>query len=264
MSTTKEPSVDGRLDVDGRCLEVVDIPAAGSPAPPLVFLHEGLGSARLWKSFPERLAAATGRRAVLYSRAGYGGSDPAPLPRTERYMHDEALEVLPALLERLDIERPVLVGHSDGASIALIHAGGADRPVAGLVLLAPHVFVEERSLSGIRAARRAYVEGDLRARLARYHADVDTAFWGWNDVWLSETFATWNIEEYLPGIPWPSLVIQAEDDPYGTLAQVETITRRSGGPVGTRILAQCGHAPHVERPEETLEAVRSWLSVVRR
>jgi pimeloyl-ACP methyl ester carboxylesterase len=239
-------------------IETLAIPGREDRAP-LVFLHEGLGCVELWRSFPERLADATGRAAFVYSRAGYGQSGPASLPRSPAYMHDEALAVLPGVLDDADIERPVLIGHSDGASIALVHAAAAGRPVSGLVLMAPHVFVEERTLAGIRDARRSYLEGDLRARLARYHADVDNAFWGWNDVWLSDQFRDWNIERYLGAVTAPSLVIQGDDDPYGTLAQLDSIAAGSGGPVETRVFAGCGHAPHLEWPDTTLDVVTSWL-----
>lgn len=264
MSTSESPRTEARrVEVAGRHLEVVDAPGTGSQAAPLVFLHEGLGCIRLWRSFPERIATATGRRVVVYSRAGYGASDPVELPRSADYMHHEALEVLPALLDKLEIDRPLLVGHSDGASIALIHAGGSNRTLAGLALLAPHLFVEEHTLGGIRDARRAYLEDGLRARLARYHADVDNAFWGWNDVWLSPGFVRWSIEEYLPRIISPILAIQGEDDRYGTLEQLARLQCLSSGSVTIRLLAGCGHSPHLERPEPTFEALVSWLSALR-
>jgi pimeloyl-ACP methyl ester carboxylesterase len=246
------------VQVGPRRLEVAEVPGREDQAP-LVFLHEGLGCVALWRSFPQRLASATGRRAIVYSRAGYGSSDPATLPRPVRYMHDEALDVLPAVLDALDVTCPVLVGHSDGGSIALIHAGGSGRAVGGLVLLAPHVFVEPRTLDGIRAARRAYLEGDLAARLGRYHAHPDNAFWGWNDVWLSPQFVDWNIEAYLPAVSAPALVVQGVDDPYGSLAQVDAIARGSGAPVRAHVLDRCGHSPHLEHPDETARAVLSWL-----
>lgn len=262
-STPADPVPERRmLEVAGRRLELADIPAGpgGSTLAPVVFLHEGLGSVGLWKGFPERVAAATGRRAVVYSRTGYGSSDPADLPRPVGYMHAEALEVLPELLDRLGVDRPVLVGHSDGASIALVHAGGSGRPVSGLALLAPHVLVEPITLAGIRAARSAYQDGDLRRRLARYHADVDNAFWGWNDVWLSPGFASWNIEELLPAIGVPTLVIQGDDDPYGTLEQVERIRAGVAGPLSAHHLRSCGHAPHLEQGPATFTALHDWLA----
>ena len=247
------------VDVAGQRLEVAELPGSADQAP-LVFLHEGLGCVALWRGFPARLADATGRRVVVYSRAGYGASDRAELPRQVDYMHREALQVLPAVLDALQVQRPILIGHSDGGSIALIHAGGSGRPVAGLVLLAPHVFVEERTLAGIRAARRAYLDGDLASRLARYHADVDHAFWGWNDIWLSPPFAHWNIESYLPSVSAPALVVQGFDDPYGSSAQVDAIVGASGAAVQTCLLHHCGHSPHLEQADDTTEVVLSWLS----
>ncbi len=246
------------VEVAGQRLEVAELSGSADQAP-LVLLHEGLGCVALWRGFPARLADATGRRVVVYSRAGYGASDPAARPRQVDYMHREALQVLPAVLDALEVQRPILVGHSDGGSIALIYAGGSGRPVAGLVLLAPHVFVEQRTLAGIRAARQAYLHGDLAPRLARYHTDVDNAFWGWNDVWLSPPFADWNIESYLPAVSAPALVIQGFDDPYGSSAQVDAIAGASGAPVQTCLLHNCGHSPHLEQADDTTEAVLSWL-----
>jgi pimeloyl-ACP methyl ester carboxylesterase len=223
-------------------------------APAIVMLHEGLGSISMWRDFPSRVAQATGREVVVYSRQGYGRSSPLAGPRGVRFMHDEALTVLPEVLSALDIRRPILLGHSDGGSIALIHAGSG-RDVAGLVLLAPHVMVEDLSIASIAAARTAYAQGDLRARLARHHDDVDGAFRGWNDVWLDPAFRDWSIEEYLRRIACPVLAIQGEDDEYGTMEQVDRIGRAIPH---ARILklAQCGHSPHRDRAAEVLEAVR--------
>jgi pimeloyl-ACP methyl ester carboxylesterase len=239
-----------------RRLEYDEIPG---DTPALVFLHEGLGSVALWREFPARVAAATGRRAIVYSRLGHGDSDPAPLPRTPRFMHDEALGTLPALLDRLELERPVLIGHSDGASIALIHAGRAGRPLSGLVAIAPHVFVEDVSVTSIVEARRAFDETDLRERMARYHRDAEATFRGWNDIWLEPRFRGWNIEDVLPGIACPVLVVQGAGDQYGTLAQVDAIERGVPGPVARVVLADARHAPHLEAPEETLRAVIDFI-----
>jgi pimeloyl-ACP methyl ester carboxylesterase len=226
-----------------------------------VFLHEGLGSAALWRDFPRRVAEAVGRPTTLvYSRLGYGRSAPVARPRPVTYMHDEALEVLPSLLEETGIDRPVLVGHSDGASIALIHAG-AGFAVHALVLLAPHVFVEDRSIAGIEAATVAYEHGDLRRRLARHHDDVDGAFRGWNDVWLSPSFRSWDITGVLPAITCPVLVVQERDDPYGTLAQVDAIERGVSGPVERLVLPGSGHSPHLDHPDEVVAA--AIMSVLR-
>ena len=193
--------------------------------PPVVFLHEGLGSLELWKGFVDDVRNALGSvTTIAYSRHGYGRSDPATEPRPVTYMHHEALVVLPALLAELGIERPLLVGHSDGASIAIIYAGSG-HPVDGLVLIAPHVFVEAVGIEGIEAARVAFHDGDLRARLERHHDDVDATFRGWNDIWLAPEFRDWNIEEYLPAVSAPVLVVQGDRDQYGTLAQVDAIER---------------------------------------
>jgi pimeloyl-ACP methyl ester carboxylesterase len=223
--------------------------------PTLVLLHEGLGSVSQWRDWPARLAAETGLGAFAYSRAGYGGSDAVALPRPLDYMEVEARS-LPAVLGAAGIDDAILVGHSDGASIAIASAGGAGRErVRGLVLLAPHVFVETGGLEAIADARVAYEQGDLRERLARHHGDnVDVAFRGWNDAWLAPGFRAFNLERYLPAIAVPTVVVQGDADPYGTLAQVAAIER--GVPGARRVvLAGCGHAPHRERPDETTAAV---------
>ena len=212
--------------------------------PALVFLHEGLGSAELWRSFPADLREDTGRPATLvYSRAGYGRSAPIERPWPVSYMHREALDVLPALLAAHGLARPVLVGHSDGASIALIHAGHG-HPVAGLVLLAPHVFVEDVTVAAIARAAEAYRRTDLRERLARYHDDVDGVFWGWNEVWLSSAFRQWDIQDRLPGIDVPVLALQGEADEYGTLAQLDAIDRGVRGPFERHVVPGAGHVLH--------------------
>ena len=219
----------------------------------------------MWKGFPAAVAAATGCGALVYSRAGYGGSDAVELPRPTRYMHDEAFGALPDVLDATGVRDAILVGHSDGGSIALLYAGsGRAERVRALVLEAPHVFVEDVSVASIAEAKRAYEAGDLRARLLRYHGEnTDVAFWGWNDVWLSDAFRAWNIEEALPQVRAPALVLQGEDDAYGTLAQVDAILRQSGGRVERRILPACGHSPHRDRPEETLDAIVRFVASVR-
>jgi pimeloyl-ACP methyl ester carboxylesterase len=226
-----------------------------------VFLHEGLGSLDLWRSFPDDLRLATGEPAmVVYSRHGYGRSDPVPEPRAVTYMHDEADDVLPALLAHLGWQRPLLVGHSDGASIALLYAG-AGHPVAGLALLAPHVFVEACSIDGIAAARDDYERTDLPSRMARHHVDAGATFRGWNDVWLSDAFRSWDITDRLAAVTAPVLLVQGTEDRYGSLAQLDAIERGVSGPVTRLVLPGVGHAPHLEAPAETLAAVTAFVSV---
>lgn len=257
---------DRRIDVAGAKVEVVSFTsAAGAPsgAPSLLFLHEGLGSARQWRDFPARLGEATGLATLAYSRLGYGGSDPVPLPRPLDYMQREAKDLLPRLLDELRIEQAVLIGHSDGGSIAVVHAAldASDRGrIRGVILEAPHVFVEDVSIASITKAKEAYEATDLRERLAKHHgANVDVAFRGWNDAWLDPAFRTWNLEAYLPRITAPVLVIQGEDDPYGTRAQVDAIARQAGGPVEALMLPKCGHAPHRDRPDATLAAMTGFV-----
>lgn len=249
------------VDVTGHRLECLRIDASNR-GPTLVFLHEGLGSVAAWKDFPARVARATACPALIYSRAGYGRSSPASLPRSPDYMHVEALTVLPALLDRLGIDDPVLIGHSDGASIALLHAGSGQRSVRAMVALAPHVFVEDISIASITEARRSFETTDLRARLARRHADADAAFRGWNDIWLSPAFRSWNIETSLPGIRCPLLLIQGRDDEYGTPSQLDAIERQVGGKLTRIELDDCGHAPQRDQPQATLEAIADFVATL--
>ncbi|GAC1359979.1 MAG: hypothetical protein NVSMB4_18640 [Acidimicrobiales bacterium] len=216
----------------------------------------------LWRDFPRLVRdACGGPETLVWSRLGYGRSSVVRTPRHATYMHDEALVYLPELLERTGICRPVLIGHSDGGSIAAIHAG-AGHPVAALVLIAPHVFVEERSIAGIQEARVAFETAGLRERLERYHDDVDATFWGWNNVWLSPEFRNWNIEGTLSGITAPTLVIQGDADQYGTLAQLDTIEAASGGVVQRVVLAGGRHFPHVDHRDETVAAVSRFVRSV--
>jgi pimeloyl-ACP methyl ester carboxylesterase len=212
----------------------------------------------MWRDFPDKVAAATGCSAIVYSRYGYGNSEVLREPRTVDYMHVEALQVLPQLLARLAVRDPVLIGHSDGASIALIHAA-AHRDVKGLVALAPHVFVEDVSVSSIAEAKTAFEATDLPQRLARHHADAAKTFWGWNDIWLHPDFRRWNIEEVLPRIRCPLLVIQGFDDEYGSMAQLEAIARQAGGPVELLRLTDCRHSPHRDQPQVVLEAIARFV-----
>ena len=220
---------------------------ARSARPPLVFLHEGLGSVAMWKDFPERLCTDHGLRGLVFSRYGYGRSTPKPPDEhwTPTFMHAQAHEVLPALFAQLGIERPWLFGHSDGGSIALLHAARFD--VAGVVAVAPHLFVEDVSIASIAQARIAYETTDLRARLAKYHDDPDSAFRGWNDIWLDPAFRSWNIEAELDTITCPVLAVQGEDDEYGTLAQIRRIRARLPK-TELLVLPACGHSPHRDQP----------------
>jgi pimeloyl-ACP methyl ester carboxylesterase len=221
----------------------------------LVLLHEGLGSVGLWREFPARLNEATGRRVVAFSRFGHGRSQPPPRPRTPAFFHEEALDVLPDVLAQVGAAEPVLVGHSDGASIALIHAGR--HPVAGIALLAPHVFVEDVTVAAIRETRDQYGDGGLRERMARHHADVDAAFYGWCDVWLDPAFRDWSLAADAERVTCPALLIQGVDDPYGTLEQLDRIEARVRGPV-TRREVPGGHSPHLEATEDVLAAISEF------
>ena len=249
------------LDIGG-----VELEAArwGKGAPEILLLHEGLGSVGLWRDFPARLAAATGRTVFAYSRAGYGRSASLPLPRPLSYMHDEAREVLPRVLGAVAARRVILLGHSDGASIAAIHAAAPTEgcEIAGLILIAPHFFVEDVSIASIAAARAAYRTGDLRARLARHHRDVEAAFRGWNDSWLDPGFRAWRIDDLLPAIEAPVLLIQGEADEYGTLAQITTAEAGLLRPPRVEIIPGAGHSPQFSHPERVVAAIRDFAAMV--
>jgi pimeloyl-ACP methyl ester carboxylesterase len=249
------------VDSGGGPVEHRIVPATRAGAPVIVFLHEGLGSARLWRDFPDELCARTGCGGLVHSRHGYGASAPPAAPRRADYLHVEARLGLPALLSALGIRRPILFGHSDGASIALIHAASGHE-VAGMVLEAPHVFVEEETLAGIRAAGEAWRGTDLPARLGRHHADAARVFADWHDTWLSPEFRGWNIEDLLPAIKAPALVIQGAGDEYGTAAQLEAIARQAGGGCETILLEDCGHAPHRDRREAVLDATTRFVATL--
>jgi len=247
-----------RIRVGPHDLEYASWGPSGGPT--LVLLHEGLGSVAMWRDFPEKLARACGLPAFAYSRSNYGTSAAtAALPRPVRYMHDEAL-LLPGVLEAAGISDPILVGHSDGASISILYA--ADHPVRGLILEAPHVFGEEVSFASIARAKEAYEKGGLRERLAKYHQNVDAAFYGWNGPWLDPEFRKWDLTDQLPRISAPILVVQGLADEYGTSAQVEAIRRGAGGKVDAALLEGCGHSPHREKPEETLAAMQAFVRSV--
>jgi pimeloyl-ACP methyl ester carboxylesterase len=248
------------VTIQGHRLEYALIPATDPHAPSLVFLHEGLGSLALWKDFPAKVAAATGCRTLVYSRYGYGWSDALMEPRRVDYMHDEAMLALPELLDALGIAEPVLIGHSDGASIALLHAGGTPRPVRGLVLMAPHVFVEEMTIRSIAAAKTVFAMSDLAVRMARYHRDPENVFRGWNDIWLHPEFRAWNIEAYLAAVRCPVLLIQGADDEYGSLAQLDAIEHGVAGPVERLVLADCRHSPQRDQEAATLRALARFVA----
>ncbi len=236
-------------------------------APLIVFLHEGLGSVSMWKDWPRRVCDAAGCRGLVYSRYGYGQSTARPLREAwpVDFMHREAQEALPALFAALGVDarrdKPVLFGHSDGGSIALLYAAMHPDAVAGVVAAAPHIFVEDVSVASIGMARQAYLESDLRARLGRHHQDVDSAFWGWNDIWLAPAFRAWNIEDHLSRIACPVLAIQGVDDEYGTLEQVRGIRRRAPH---TELLEipGCGHSPHRDQPATVVQAVARFVGAL--
>ncbi|ODV11742.1 MAG: alpha/beta hydrolase [Rubrivivax sp. SCN 70-15] len=257
---------DGLVEIDwaGRRVAIEHAwVGAASARPTIVFLHEGLGSVSMWRDFPQRVCAAVGCRGLVYSRPGYGRSTPRPAGERWRsdFMHRQAFELLPALLHALGLaeDRILLLGHSDGGSIALLHA--ARFGVDGAVVMAPHLFVEDLSVRSIEAARVAYETTDLRSRLARHHADPDSAFRGWNDIWLDPAFRTWNIAEELGSITCPLLAIQGLDDEYGTMAQIDAIAERVPG---TRLLKleRCGHSPHRDQPDQVIAAVRDFVAAL--
>jgi len=247
-----------KISAAGHDLEVQWIDGSG---PTLVFLHEGLGSIGQWRDFPGAVARATGCRALLYDRYGYGQSDVLVEDRVGLdFMHREALVFLPELLLRLEIENPVLIGHSDGASIALIHAG--IHPVRGVTVMAPHVFIEDVCISSIEKALREFETGDLPRRLGKYHRDVRKTFHLWADAWLDPAFRQWNIERYLAGIRCPLLAIQGEGDEYGSMAQLDAIARQAGGPCELLKLPGCGHSPQRDQPEQVLHSISAFVGKI--
>ena len=248
------------LNIEGVKLEA----RCGGPSPDeantIVLLHEGLGCVDLWRNFPEKLAAHTGMGVFAYSRQGYGASDPCILPRPIDYMTNEAIDVLPKVLDAVGFRQGSLLGHSDGASIAAIHAGKVkDQRVKNIVLMAPHFFTEPVGLASIRAAKEAYANDDLRSKLARYHKNVENAFRGWNDAWLDPEFKYWNIEDVLPGIDIPVLAIQGEGDQYGTIAQIDVIENKVAGLFERYILPDCKHSPHIDQSEMVIGLVGEFV-----
>jgi pimeloyl-ACP methyl ester carboxylesterase len=255
-----------RLNIhDGRYrlpVEVIEPPVRSKdPAgPTLVFLHEGLGSIAQWRDFPLAVSRAVQLPAVVYERGGYGNADPLDGPRSIRYIHEEALQSLPEVLRQLQVDDAILIGHSDGGSIALIFAAARPDKVRGIITEAAHVFVEEVTLAGLREAVRIYASTDLPERLSRYHgSNTGAAFRGWSETWLSPAFRDWNIEEYLPGVCCPVLAIQGRDDEYGTPAQVEAIVNGVTGPAESLIVADCGHVPHLQAREKVLAAMTRFI-----
>ena len=249
------------LDVGDLRLEAAWVGPPHAPgAPALVFLHEGLGSITQWKDTPAAIADACGLPALVYARAGYGRSTPVALPRPLTYMHAEAAR-LPAVLAAAGVGEAILVGHSDGASIAII-AAATGVAARALVLIAPHVFVEDVSVASIAAAAEAFTHGDLRARLARHHADVDGAFWGWNRAWLDPAFRAWNLEALLPRVHAPTLVVQGDADAYGTRAQVDAIAAQLGAPCEVAMIAGAGHAPFRDQPAEVHARIAAFVNAL--
>jgi len=256
-------SPTGFLTIGAANLEYRMIGPQPDQAPTIVMLHEGLGSAGLWGDFPEKLQAATGAGVLVYSRAGYGASSRVTLPRPLDYMHVEALEVLPKLLEAIGFRRGVLLGHSDGASIAAIYAGGIqDHRVRAVAMIAPHFIVEDISVASIAEIKTAYETTDLKARLARWHEDVDNAFLGWNGAWLDPQFRNWDISDYLAYIRVPVAIIQGDADQYGTVRQIAVARQECYCPVEVTMLPGVGHAPHREAPAETLQALAEFYRAI--
>jgi len=256
-----ELSSNGFLTIDSATVEYRLIGPQPHAAPCIVMLHEGLGSVGLWSDFPEKLQQATGVSVFVYSRAGYGASSPVPLPRPLDYMQREALEVLPTLLDAIGFREGLLVGHSDGASIAAIYAGGRqDHRLRGIVLIAPHVIVEDVSVAAIAAIKSAYETTELRTKLARWHSDVDNAFYGWNGAWLDPAFRAWDISDHLAYVRVPIAVIQGVDDQYGTARQIEIIKDACYCPVEVTMLPGVGHSPHREAPEATRAIIADFAA----
>ena len=247
------------LDIDSQRLEYRMIGPRPGAAPTLVMLHDGLGCAGMWGDFPEKLQAATGAGVFLYSRAGYGQSSPVALPRPVSFMHDEARQTLPPLLDAIGFQRGLLVGHSDGASIAAIYAGSfQDHRVGGLALMAPHFIVEDICVSSIADMHKSYETTDMRAKLARWHAHPDVAFRGWSETWLDPRFRAWDLSEELSFIRVPVLIVQGEDDQYGTVRQIEIAREECYCPVEVALLPKVRHVPYREAPEHTLGIVADF------
>jgi pimeloyl-ACP methyl ester carboxylesterase len=274
MKTRLQPHPDTALESPDNIIQFLQIPwkddfisieyqwigDTSSSAPCVVFLHEGLGSVSMWRDFPQRFCREHGFRGLVFSRYGYGRSTPRP-PRRDlqpAYLHEQAYEALPALLTALHVERPWLFGHSDGGSIALLYAARFPAEVSGIIVMAPHIFVEDITIDGIRKAREAFLNTDLPARLARHHTDAESVFWGWNNAWLNPAFRAWNIEDELCRIACPALAIQGEGDEYGTLEQIYGIARKAPDARALAV-AGCGHSPHRDQPEIVGKAAAEFI-----
>lgn len=263
MDWTDTPS--GLLQVGDTGIEYVCWGPPPSKAPTIVMLHEGLGCLALWRDFPKRVAEVTGMGVFAFSRPGYGQSDPVDLPRPLDFMTREATGFLPRLLDAIGFERGILFGHSDGATVAAIHAGSVeDFRVRGLILMAPHFFTEPMGLAAIAEAKTAYDSGELKAKMMKYHRNPDVAFRGWNDTWLDPKFKSWNVAEVIDYFRIPCLAIQGRDDQYGTLDQIEVIEERSYAPVDPVVIDNCRHAPHLEQPQAVLDAVAEYAARLER
>lgn len=261
MATARiEDDRRAEVSIDEHTLEFAWV-GPDSELAPLVFLHEGLGSIDLWRDFPSLICNESARRGLVFSRFGNGWSDALVEPRRPDYMHEEATFVLPQLLETLELEVPVLIGHSDGASIAIIYAGSG-QSVESMILIAPHVWVEGRSIEAISAARQDFDASDRAARMAKYHRDPRATFWGWNDIWLSPAFRDWNLEEFLPSITCPLLLVQGEDDEFGTTAQLDLIESRVSGETERLMVAASGHSPHLLQSDLVMKAITQFLGHV--
>lgn len=255
----------GFLQAGGKSLEYACYGPPPSQVSTIVMLHEGLGCVELWRDFPKRIAQITGLGVFAYSRAGYGYSDLAELPRPLDYMTREALDVLPTVLDKIDVVRGILLGHSDGATIAAIYGGSvSDFRIRGLILMAPHFFSEEKGLVEIARAKEVFKTGRLKQQMAKYHRDPENTFYGWNDSWLHPEFKKWNVSEVIDFLRVPVIAIQGEDDEYGTLAQIYEIQDRSHAPIELEILPQCGHSPQFDQPEMTLAAIADFTKRLER
>ncbi len=260
-----ENKAGNTIIADGKALEYACFGPAPKEAPTIIMLHEGLGCLALWRDFPQKLADLTGFGVFAYSRAGYGQSDLADLPKSLDYMTDEAVDILPQILDAIGFQRGILLGHSDGASIAAIYAGSVeDHRIRGLILMAPHFFTEPIALTAIAEAKNAYETGDLRSRMQKYHRNPDNAFRGWNDSWLHPSFKDWNVANTIDYLRIPVLAIQGCDDEYGTYAQMQEIDDRIYAPVEIEFLDDCRHAPHFDQPEKTYRIIAGFIERLER